>query len=170
TAGGRGAGVRGGRPLGARRARGGRAPDRPQHDARDGRVRPDPRARPGAHARRGSARGDPRQPRRDGGVPRRGAGRRGMTAALELDELEIRYGAVAAVRRLSLEVGHGEIVGLVGPNGAGKATTPNAIMGLVPVHGGEIRLAGASIRGRRTEALVRSGGAFVSQGGRVYAN
>jgi branched-chain amino acid transport system ATP-binding protein len=93
-----------------------------------------------------------------------------MTAALELDELEIRYGAVAAVRRLSLEVGHGEIVGLIGPNGAGKSTTLNAIMGLVPVHGGEIRLAGASIRGRRTEALVRSGVALVPEGRRIYAN
>jgi branched-chain amino acid transport system ATP-binding protein len=93
-----------------------------------------------------------------------------MTAALELDELEIRYGAVAAVRRLSLQVGHGEIVGLIGPNGAGKSTTLNAIMGLVPVHGGEIRLAGASIRGRRTEALVRSGVALVPEGRRIYAN
>ena len=62
-----------------------------------------------------------------------------MTAALELDDLEIRYGAVAAVRRLSLEVGHGEIVGLIGPNGAGKSTLLNAIMGLVPVHGAEGR-------------------------------
>jgi len=93
-----------------------------------------------------------------------------MTAALELDDLEIRYGAVAAVRRLSLEVGHGEIVGLIGPNGAGKSTTLNAIMGLVPVHGGEIRLAGTSIRGRRTEALVRSGVALVPEGRRIYAN
>jgi branched-chain amino acid transport system ATP-binding protein len=93
-----------------------------------------------------------------------------MTAALELDELEIRYGAVAAVRRLSLEVDHGEIVGLIGPNGAGKSTTLNAIMGLVPVHGGEIRLAGSSIRGRRTEALVRSGIALVPEGRRIYAN
>jgi branched-chain amino acid transport system ATP-binding protein len=93
-----------------------------------------------------------------------------MTAALELDELEIRYGVVAAVRRLSLQVGHGEIVGLIGPNGAGKSTTLNAIMGLVPVHGGEIRLAGASIRGRRTEALVRSGVALVPEGRRIYAN
>ena len=93
-----------------------------------------------------------------------------MSAALELDELEIRYGAVAAVRRLSLEVGHGEIVGLIGPNGAGKSTTLNAIMGLVPVHGGEIRLAGSSIRGRRTESLVRSGIALVPEGRRIYAN
>jgi len=93
-----------------------------------------------------------------------------MSAALELDELEIRYGAVAAVRRLSLQVGHGEIVGLIGPNGAGKSTTLNAIMGLVPVHGGEIRLAGTSIRGRRTEALVRSGIALVPEGRRIYAN
>ena len=55
-AGGGGARVRRRRPLGARRARGGRAADRPQHGARDGGVRPDPRPRPGAHARRGHPR------------------------------------------------------------------------------------------------------------------
>src|ERR671935_3404 len=51
---------------------------------------------------------------------------------LELEGLEVRYGAVPAVRGLSLRVAKGEIVGLIGPNGAGKSTTLHAIMALVP--------------------------------------
>jgi len=91
-------------------------------------------------------------------------------AVLELDGLEVRYGAVAAVRRLSLRLERGEIVGLIGPNGAGKSTTLHAIMGLVPVQAGEIRLAGKSIRGRPPESVARAGIALVPEGRRIYAN
>jgi len=89
---------------------------------------------------------------------------------LELEEVEVRYGAVPAVRGLSLRLDRGEIVGLIGPNGAGKSTTLHAIMGLVPVHRGEIRLAGASIRGRAPESVARAGIALVPEGRRIYAN
>jgi branched-chain amino acid transport system ATP-binding protein len=89
---------------------------------------------------------------------------------LELEGLEVRYGAVAAVRGLDLRLESGEIVGLIGPNGAGKSTTLNAIMGLVPVHAGEIRLAGRSIRGRPPESVARAGIALVPEGRRIYAN
>ena len=54
-------------------------------------------------------------------------------AVLELTGVEVRYGAVAAVRGLDLRLGRGEIVGLIGPNGAGKSTTLHAIMGVVPL-------------------------------------
>jgi branched-chain amino acid transport system ATP-binding protein len=93
-----------------------------------------------------------------------------MTVVLELDELEVRYGAVAAVRGLSLRLDRGEIVGLIGSNGAGKSTTLHAIMGLVHAHRGEIRLAGKSIRGRAPEAVARAGVALVPEGRRIYAN
>ncbi len=89
---------------------------------------------------------------------------------LELDGLEVRYGAVSAVRGLSLRLDRGEIVGLIGSNGAGKSTTLHAIMGLVPVHGGEIRLEGKSIRGRPPESVARAGIALVPEGRRIYAN
>ena len=92
------------------------------------------------------------------------------TPVLELDAVEIRYGSVAAVRGLSLRLGLGEIVGLIGPNGAGKSSTLHAIMGLVPVHGGEIRLAGRSIRGRPPESVARAGIALVPEGRRIYPN
>jgi branched-chain amino acid transport system ATP-binding protein len=88
---------------------------------------------------------------------------------LTVEGLVVRYGGVAAVRGLELELGKGEIVGLIGPNGAGKSTTLHAIMGAVPVHAGDIRLGGASIRGRAPEAIARSGVALVPEGRRIFA-
>jgi len=92
-----------------------------------------------------------------------------MAAALQLDGLEVRYGAVPAVRGLSIEIEQGEIVGLIGPNGAGKSTTLHAILGLVPAHAGKILLHGTSIRGRAPEAVARAGVALVPEGRRIYA-
>jgi branched-chain amino acid transport system ATP-binding protein len=76
---------------------------------------------------------------------------------------------VAAVRGVSIEVGRGEIVGLIGPNGAGKSTTLHAVMGLVGARRGEIRLAGASLRGRAPEEVARSGISLVPEGRRIFA-
>ena len=89
--------------------------------------------------------------------------------ALELDELEVRHGAVHAVRGLSLTVDRGEIVGLIGPNGAGKSSTLHAIMGLVPPAGGEVRLHGRSLAGRPPEDIARAGVALVPEGRRIFA-
>ncbi len=88
---------------------------------------------------------------------------------LELVDLDVRYGSVAAVRGLSLHVERGEIVGLIGPNGAGKSTTLHAIMGMVPTHSGEIRLAGEALRGKAPEIVARSGIALVPEGRRIFA-
>jgi branched-chain amino acid transport system ATP-binding protein len=88
---------------------------------------------------------------------------------LELVDLDVRYGGVTAVRSLSIRVEPGEIVGLIGPNGAGKSTTLHAIMGLVPASGGDIRLDGASVRGRAPEVVARSGIALVPEGRRIFA-
>jgi branched-chain amino acid transport system ATP-binding protein len=87
---------------------------------------------------------------------------------LELRNLEIRYGAVPAVRNLTLEVATGEIVGLIGANGAGKSTTLHAIMSLVPTYSGDILLHGRSIRGRAPESVARIGIALVPEGRRIY--
>jgi branched-chain amino acid transport system ATP-binding protein len=91
-------------------------------------------------------------------------------ALLQVDGLEVRYGAVPAVRSLSFEVGEGEIVGLIGPNGAGKTTTLHAIMGLLSASAGEIRLAGRRLRGLRPEGIARLGLALVPEGRRIYAD
>jgi len=89
--------------------------------------------------------------------------------ALELDSLEVRHGAVHAVRGLSLAVDRGEIVGLIGPNGAGKSSTLHAIMGAVPVAGGDVRLSGRSLVGRKPEDVARAGIALVPEGRRIFA-
>ena len=88
---------------------------------------------------------------------------------LELVDLEVAYGSVAAVRGLSLTVEPGEIVGLIGPNGAGKSTTLHAIMGLIPARAGEIRLGDRSLRRRSPESIARSGVALVPEGRRLFA-
>jgi branched-chain amino acid transport system ATP-binding protein len=92
-----------------------------------------------------------------------------MTPALEIEGLEVRYGAVHAVRGVSLTVDRGEIVGLIGPNGAGKSSTLHAIMGAVPAAGGDVRLDGRTIVGRRPEDVARAGVALVPEGRRIFA-
>jgi branched-chain amino acid transport system ATP-binding protein len=89
---------------------------------------------------------------------------------LEVDGLEVRYGAVPAVRNLTLSVAEGEIVGLIGPNGAGKSTTLHAITGLTPAHAGDVRLDGRSILGLPPEAIARAGVALVPEGRRIFAD
>jgi branched-chain amino acid transport system ATP-binding protein len=88
---------------------------------------------------------------------------------LAVDDLEVRHGAVDAVRGFSLQVDRGEIVGLIGPNGAGKSSTLHAIMGVVRPAAGEIRLEGESIVGRRPEDIARRGIALVPEGRRIFA-
>jgi branched-chain amino acid transport system ATP-binding protein len=91
-----------------------------------------------------------------------------VTPALVLEKLSVRYGAVEAVRGLSLELQAGEIVGLIGPNGAGKSSTLHAIMGAAPITGGDVRLDGASVVGRRSEEIARRGVALVPEGRRIF--
>jgi branched-chain amino acid transport system ATP-binding protein len=88
---------------------------------------------------------------------------------LALEGLDVRYGGVQAVRDLSFEVAPGEIVGLIGANGAGKSSTLHAIMGLARIAGGDVRLGGESLRGRRPEDIARSGIALVPEGRRIFA-
>jgi branched-chain amino acid transport system ATP-binding protein len=88
---------------------------------------------------------------------------------LVVERLDVRYGAVHAVRGVSFEVAPGEIVGLIGPNGAGKSSTLHAIMGAVPIAGGDVRVGGTSLRGRRPEDVARSGLALVPEGRRIFA-
>ena len=87
---------------------------------------------------------------------------------LEVENLEVRYGSVAAVRDVTLGVAEGEIVGLIGPNGAGKSTTLHAIVGLLRPHRGDVRLNGRSLRGRAPEQIARAGVALVPEGRRIF--
>jgi len=94
-----------------------------------------------------------------------------MTPApvLEVSDLAVHYGGVAALRGITLEVRSGEIVGLIGPNGAGKSTMLHAIMGLVPAQAGQIRLGGSPLLGLAPERVARSGVALVPEGRRIFA-
>ena len=85
-----------------------------------------------------------------------------MSALLELDRIEARYGPVQALRGISLRVGEGEIVAVLGANGAGKTTTLRAVSGTVR-RSGSIRLAGKVLRGG-PEAAARAGIAHVPEG------
>jgi branched-chain amino acid transport system ATP-binding protein len=89
--------------------------------------------------------------------------------ALAVQDLQVGYGGVAAVRGLTFTVRRGEIVGLIGPNGAGKSSTLHAIMGAAPVRGGDVRLGEQSLRGRRPEDIARSGISLVPEGRRIFA-
>ncbi len=88
---------------------------------------------------------------------------------LDVNALWVNYGAVPAVRDLSLTIGEAEIVGLIGPNGSGKSTTLHAITGLVGARSGEIHFRGASVLGRKPEAIARSGVSLVPEGRRIFA-
>jgi branched-chain amino acid transport system ATP-binding protein len=91
-------------------------------------------------------------------------------AALVVEGLTVRHGAVEAVHDLSFEVAPGEIVGLIGPNGAGKSSTLHAVMGLVRPAAGSVRLAGVELTGRRPEDIARAGIALVPEGRRIFAD
>ena len=87
---------------------------------------------------------------------------------LTVDNLDVRYGGVHAVRGLSFEVAPGEIVGLIGANGAGKSSTLHAIMGVAPATG-DVRLGDDKLLGRRPEDVARDGVALVPEGRRIFA-
>jgi len=89
---------------------------------------------------------------------------------LEVEDLQVRYGAVSAVRGISLTLEKGEIVTLIGANGAGKSTTLRAIMGLVPPVSGSIRYRDQSIVGRPTYRIVRDRMTLVPEGRAIFAN
>ena len=87
---------------------------------------------------------------------------------LELRGLEAGYGGGPVLKGLDLTVEEGEIVALLGSNGAGKSTTLRAISGLVPQVKGGIEFAGKSLAGLHAEAIVRQGVAHVPEGRRVF--
>ena len=87
---------------------------------------------------------------------------------LELAGLSARYGAAEVLKGLDLVVNEGEIVALLGSNGAGKSTTLRSISGLVPTLSGMLNFAGQSLIGMKPEAIVRLGIAHVPEGRRVF--
>ena len=88
---------------------------------------------------------------------------------LELRNLEAGYGGIRAVKGIDLEVGEGELVCLIGANGAGKSTTLRAVCGLLAARTGSIRYAGADTAGIAVHELPRRGLVMVPEGRGIFA-
>ena len=89
---------------------------------------------------------------------------------LEVKDLHVYYGAIHALKGLSLTVRQGEIVTLIGANGAGKSTTLRTVSGLIAPRGGDIAFEGTSIAGHKAHEIVRRGISQVPEGRRIFAD
>lgn len=89
---------------------------------------------------------------------------------LKVDGIETFYGVSQALFGVSLEVGSGQVVALLGRNGMGKTTTVHSIMGLTPPRAGTVRFKGTELLGRPSYAVARSGLALVPEGRRIFPN
>src|SRR5215469_9015158 len=91
-----------------------------------------------------------------------------LAALLALDGIHAHYGKSHILHGVSLEVGRGEVVGLLGRNGVGKSTTLKAIAGIVPPSAGEIRFQGRPVSGLPSYRLARLGIGYVPEDRRVF--
>ena len=89
---------------------------------------------------------------------------------LTLENVFVSYGAIRALQDVSVQINAGEIVTLIGANGAGKSTTLRAISGLVPAHGGRILMEGRDITLLPADKIVKLGIGHSPEGRRVFAN
>ena len=87
---------------------------------------------------------------------------------LHIENLQVRYGGIEAVKGVSLDVHEGEIVTLIGANGAGKSSTLRAIAGLEKAAGGSIIFRGDNITGRDPTTIVKKGVTLVPEGRRIF--
>ena len=87
---------------------------------------------------------------------------------LEVDDIEVRYGAIRALKGVSFHVDEGEVVALLGANGAGKTTTQKTVSGMMRPALGEIRYDGERIDGLPAHDLIHLGICHVPEGRRVF--
>lgn len=90
--------------------------------------------------------------------------------ALELSAVSVKYGGIAACKDVSLSVNRGEIVTLIGANGAGKSSVLKSIMQLVPHASGTVRVLGRDVKGLATHRVVELGAALVPEGRAIFGN
>ena len=89
-------------------------------------------------------------------------------AMLEVNNLEVYYGVICALRGISFEVNEGEIVSLIGANGAGKTTMMQSIVGLIPKKAGSVSFMGKDITKTPAHKIVRLGMTQVPEGRRIF--
>ncbi len=89
---------------------------------------------------------------------------------LKIENLNVHYGGIHALRGIDLQVEKGKIISLIGANGAGKSTTLRSIMGLEKASKGTITYDGNDIRSKRTRDIVSDGLVLVPEGRRVFSN
>ena len=89
-------------------------------------------------------------------------------AMLEVNNLEVYYGVICALKGISFEVNQGEIVSLIGANGAGKTTMMQSIVGLIPKKNGTVSFLGTDITKMPTHKIVKLGMTQVPEGRRIF--
>ena len=87
---------------------------------------------------------------------------------LKVEDIHVYYGAIHAIKGVSFEVGEGEIVALIGANGAGKSTILKTVSGLMPPRSGNITFCGENINHTDAYKLLRTGLAHVPEGRRIF--
>jgi branched-chain amino acid transport system ATP-binding protein len=92
-----------------------------------------------------------------------------MTRVLEVSDLAVNYGAIQALQGISFHVEEGEVVTLIGANGAGKSTTLRTISGLLHPSRGDVLYQGQSIAGRPADWIVKQGVIHIPEGRRIFA-
>src|SRR5919106_3178235 len=90
-------------------------------------------------------------------------------ALLELNDIHTFYGTIEALKGISIEVNEGEIVTLIGSNGAGKSTTLRSISGLTPPREGSIKFNGEEIGETAPQDIVRHGISQAPEGRRIFS-
>lgn len=89
-------------------------------------------------------------------------------ALLKLEDVVVDYGSIHALKKINMEVDSGEIITLIGANGAGKSTTMKAIMGLAPCRSGKITFDGTDITNWETKKVVQAGIILSPEGRQVF--
>jgi branched-chain amino acid transport system ATP-binding protein len=89
---------------------------------------------------------------------------------LSIRKIHVSYGPIEVLKGVSMEVGHGQIICLIGANGSGKTTTLNTISGLIVPTSGEIEFLGERVAGPKPEQMIRKGIVQVPEGRKVFRN
>ena len=87
---------------------------------------------------------------------------------LKIRDLSVHYGKIKAVRQIDMDIAQGEIVSLIGANGAGKSTTLRALSGLVKAAGGSVEFEGKDITGWSAKAIVEAGISHCPEGRQIF--